>query len=99
MVNFVQRLRDTPQLRVLRLVRQASSYVHISLALWEPLDLKGMLEKIPFIGIGHRKENRLFIRRNRQNMRPPCCIRNGELGFSQCPGFSALRKDIQMSAI
>lgn len=47
MVNFVQRLRDTPQLRVLRLVRQASSYVHISLALWEPLDLKGMLEKIP----------------------------------------------------
>ena len=47
MVDFVQRLRDTPQLRVLRLVRQASSYVDISLALREPLDLKEMLENIP----------------------------------------------------
>ncbi|MCH8224724.1 MAG: hypothetical protein IIC97_02535 [Chloroflexi bacterium] len=46
MLDFVQRLRDTPQLRVLRLVRQASSYVDISLALREPLDLKDMLEKI-----------------------------------------------------
>ena len=46
MLDFVQRLRDTPQLRVLRLVRQASCYVDISLALREPLDLTDMLEKI-----------------------------------------------------
>ena len=47
MVNFVQRLRGTPQLRVLRLVRQASSYVDILLGLREPLDLKDLLERMP----------------------------------------------------
>ncbi len=47
MVNFVQRLRGIPQLRVLRLVRQASSYVEILLGLREPLDLKDLLERMP----------------------------------------------------
>ena len=46
MVDFVQRLRGTPQLRVLRLIRQASSYVDIRLGLREPLDLKDLLERI-----------------------------------------------------
>jgi len=47
MVDFVQRLRGTPQLRVLRLARQASSFVDILLGLREPLDLKDLLEKMP----------------------------------------------------
>ena len=47
MVDFVQGLRGTPQLRVLRLVRQASSYVDILLGLREPLDLKDLLERMP----------------------------------------------------
>ena len=47
MVEFVQRLRGTPQLRVLRLARQASSYVDILLGLREPLDLKDLLERMP----------------------------------------------------
>ena len=46
MVDFVQRLRDTPQLRVLRLVRQAASYVDILLGLREPLELKDLLERM-----------------------------------------------------
>lgn len=47
MVNFVQQLRGTPQLRVLRLSRQASSYVDILLGLREPLDLKELLARVP----------------------------------------------------
>ena len=47
MVDFVQRLRETPQLRVLRLVTQASSHVDILLSLREPLDLKDLLERMP----------------------------------------------------
>ena len=47
MVDFVQRLRGTPLLRVLRLVRQATSYVDILLGLREPLDLKDLLERMP----------------------------------------------------
>ena len=47
LVDFVERLRGTPQLRVLRLVRQASSYVDILLGLREPLDLKDLLERMP----------------------------------------------------
>ena len=47
LVDFVERLRGTPQLRVLRLVRQASSYVDILLGLREPLDLKDLLGSMP----------------------------------------------------
>ena len=47
MVDFVQQLRGTDQLRVLRLVRQASSYVDILLGLREPVDLKDLLERMP----------------------------------------------------
>ena len=50
MVDFVQRLRDEPRLRVLRLVRQASSYVDILLGLREPLDLKDLLKRMPGVG-------------------------------------------------
>ena len=47
MVEFVQRLRGAPQLRLLRLVRQASSYVDILFGLREPLDLKDLLQRMP----------------------------------------------------
>ena len=43
-VDFVQQLRDTPQLRLLRLVSQSTNEVDILLGLREPLDLKDLLE-------------------------------------------------------
>lgn len=63
MVDFVQRLRATPQLHVLRLVRLASSYVDILLRLREPLDLKDLLERVPgvtkvtFSGSSHQEDD------------------------------------------
>ena len=43
-VVFVQQLRDTPQLRLLRLVSQSTNEVDILLGLREPVDLKDLLE-------------------------------------------------------
>ena len=45
-VEFVQQLRDTPRLRLLRLARQPSDDVQILLGLREPMDLKTILEQI-----------------------------------------------------
>ena len=45
-VEFVQRLRDTPLLRLLRLARQPSNDVQILLGLREPMDLKTTLENM-----------------------------------------------------
>ena len=48
-VEFVQRLRELPRLRLLRLARQPSNDVHILLALREPMDLKALLERMPCV--------------------------------------------------
>ena len=48
-VEFVQRLRETPRLRLLRLARQPSNDVHILLGLREPMDLKSLLERMPCV--------------------------------------------------
>ena len=48
-VEFVQRLRETRRLRLLRLARQPTNDVHILLGLREPTDLKALLEKMPCV--------------------------------------------------
>lgn len=73
MVDFVQRLRSTPKLRVLRLVRQASSYVDIELGLREPLDLKDLLERIPGV-----TEVTLAPSPHRNGVEPLLMVRLGE---------------------
>ena len=45
-VEFVQQLRDIPHFRLLRLARQPSNDVQISLGLREPVDLKAILEEM-----------------------------------------------------
>ena len=48
-VEFAQRLRETPRLRLLRLARQPSNDVHILLGLREPMDLRALLERMPCV--------------------------------------------------
>jgi hypothetical protein len=48
-VEFVQWLRETPRLRLLRFARQPSNDVQILLCLREPMDLKAVLERMPCV--------------------------------------------------
>ena len=48
-VEFVQRLRETRRMRLLRLARQPTNDVHILLGLREPTDLKDVLERMPCV--------------------------------------------------
>ena len=52
-VEFVQRLRETRRLRLLRLARQPTNDVHILLGLREPTDLRALLERMPCVAAVH----------------------------------------------